>query len=147
MDPLSLTASLFAVLAATKASLRKIADYQDAKQELGSLMSELDRVQNVVQNVSAYVTVDANAPEVEDLISSVKYLLVKVEVIRSIISPTSHVQNFSTSTQQRITWLRKKRTLVNLRDELRIIRSDLVLQLSIVGTYVNDIISNLTIDS
>ena len=136
MDPLSVTASVLAVLTAAKASLKKARDCREATQELESLTIEIDRVYNIVRSVSAYLNANSNAPANIELIEPVKCILSKIEHIEAIALPTRSVQKLSKSNQQRITWVLKKRRLIALRDELRVIRSDLVLQFSLIERYV-----------
>ena len=136
MDPLSVTASVLAVLTVVKASLQGISGYRKANQELDSLISELDRVQEIIQTIYTYFTSHHKAPFTEHLVKSIRSILSKLEHIQRSRLPARSLQRLSTSNQKRVTWFLKKRTLIALRDDLRALRSDLHLQISFIDRYV-----------
>ena len=138
MDPLSITASVIAVLTAARATvkgLRKASDYRKAPQEIESLVSELDALYGVVAKISGYFSASSSVRCDGDLLESLELTLSKVKAIANCFRPTHCDQKPSASGRYRLSWIFKKSDIVAMRDELKIIRLNLVLQLSLEGTY------------
>ena len=140
MDPLSLTASLLAVIGAAKAGasgLRKLSSYRKAPSELADLLSELERFQQILSDIKSFLELYPNAVFGEGLYECVLGSASKVQVINNLVtSDPFKLSRLGDGKNVRVVWVRYKQTLLSLRDDLRVSRMDLGVRLGLVKAYV-----------
>ena len=141
MDPLSLTASLLAVIGAAKAGasgLRKLSSYRKALSELADLLSELERVQQILSDIKSFLDLYPDAVFSEGLYECVLGSASKIEVINNLVASNPFkLSRLSDGNNARIVWMRHKQTLLSLRDDLRVSRMDLGVRIGLVKAYAN----------
>ena len=139
MDPLSIAASLFAVIGAARAGtsgLRKLSSYRKAPSELADLLSELERFQQILSDVQSFLEVYPDAVFNEGLYKCVLGSASKIEVINNLVtSDPFKLSKLSDGTNVRVVWMRHKQILLSLRDDLRVSRMDLGVRLGLVKAY------------
>lgn len=139
MDPLSITASLLAVIGAAKAGasgLRKLSSYRKAPSELADLLSELECFQQMLSDVQSFLELYPHAIFNEGLHECVLGSASKVKVINNLVaSDPFKLSRLSNGKNVRVVWLRHKQILLNLRDELRVSRTDFAARLGLVRAY------------
>ena len=128
MDPLSITASLFAVIGAAKAGasgLRKLSSYRKAPSELADLLSELERFQQILSDIQSFLQLYPDAVFSEGLYECVLGSASKVEVINKLVtSDPFKMSRLSDRKNAQVVWVRYRQTLLSLRDDLRVSRMD-----------------------
>ena len=139
MDPLSITASLLAVIGAAKAGasgLRKLSSYRKAPSELADLLSELERVQQILSDIKSFLDLYPDAVFSEGLYECVLGSASKIEVINNLVASNPFkLSRLRDINNARVVWMRHKQTLLNLRDDLRVSRMDLGVRLELVKAY------------
>ena len=139
MDPLSLTASLLAVIGAAKAGasgLRKLSSYRKAPSELADLLSELERFQQILSDIKSFLDLYPDAVFSEGLHECVLGSASKIEVINNLVTSNPFkFSRLSDGKNARVVWVRYKQTLLILRDDLRVSRMDLGVRLGLVKAY------------
>ena len=131
MDPVSLTASLVAIIQAGRAGLsgiRRICESRKAPEELHQFRVELEGLQQLLENVRDFglqrppndfgVLLDEPLQRVEKSIESVN---------RILNSKAFGVSMFSPAAQARATWLRYRNRLLSLSQDIRNAKMDIVL--------------------
>ena len=139
MDPLSITASLLAVIGAAKAGasgLRKLSSYRKAPSELADLLSELERVQQILSDIKSFLDLYPDAVFSEGLYECVLGSASKIEVINKLVASNPFkLSRLRDVNNARVVWMRHKQTLLNLRNDLRVSRMDLGVRLELVEAY------------
>lgn len=139
MDPLSITAGVIAVVTAARGTvkgIKKASAYRKAPQEIESLVSELDALHTIVLKISDYLSANDSVSYNEDLVDTLASTQLKVEELEDALKSAGRDSKAFGYDRYRLSWMRKKSYLLALRDELRVVRLDLVLQLSLLGAYV-----------
>ena len=138
MDPLSITASLFAVIGAAKAAgsgLRKLSSYRKAPSELADLLSELERFQQILSDIQSFLKLYPDAVFNQGLYECVLSSASKVEAINNLVTSNPFKLSRLSDGKNRVVWVRYKQTLISLRDDLRVSRMDLGVRLGLVRAY------------
>ena len=139
MDPLSLTASLIAVLGAAKAgckALEKVNSTRKAPSEVGDLLDELSRFQALVENTKQVVEPKRRIHGDEQLRNLVRLggeIVNEINTITAQTWPSIHRLKLSEANQQRITVVKDGGKLKRLRDRLRANRLDMVAALGLLN--------------
>ena len=139
VDPLSVVASALGILTAVRGTLKgagKVTDYRKAPREIESLTSEVDSLHGFLQATHACLSTNPSVTYSENLIASVQSILRTIKSMHGTSSSASSLQSLVTSDKSRLSWFFEKQKLIALRDDLRAKKLDLVLQLSLSGTYV-----------
>ena len=144
MDPLSVTASLIAILGVARAGVKGLKEVHHclhhAPREIADLISELERFQALIANVESFVSSQNGKLRCsEDLWEIIKRASPTIKkIIDSVPKPaiSESSQSISIRSKERLAWLRRKKVLLLLLHDLRSIRIDLVVQLSLLGAYV-----------
>lgn len=137
MDPFSITAGSIAVITAAGTAvkgIRKLAEYRKYHRELDSLIQELDAAEAVIRKINDYFAANSHAPYCEDLLDSLAAAGAKFETLQSMFLRKSSEDGPSPSYRDRLKWLLNKNTIISLRDDIRMVRFNLLLQLSLMGT-------------
>ena len=139
MDPLSITASLLAVIGAAKAGasgLRKLSSFRKAPSELADLLSELERFQQILSDLQSFLALYPDAMFNEGLYECVLGSASKVQVINNLVnSDPFNLSRLGNGKNVRVVWVRHKQILLSLRDDLRVSNMDLVVRLGLVQGY------------
>ena len=126
MDPLSFTASLFAVIGGAQAgakAFKKVATYRHAPQEIGALVAELERFELLLQQTITLVE------EIEDatlkargqiLAQEVEKASEKIEEINRLLSaPHALISKLKDGTQARAIWMQNKGKIRTILGDLK----------------------------
>ena len=129
MDPLSLAASLVAIIHAGRIGLRglrRICESRKAPEELHQFRAELEGLQQLLENVRAFslqkppdqfgVLLDEPLKRAQRSIDSVNHIL---------NSTTFGVSRFNTAAQAQVTWLRYRNRLLALSQDIRNAKMDI----------------------
>ena len=127
MDPLSFTASLFAVIGGARAgakALQRITSYRHAPLEIESLLKELERFELLLQQTVVLVADIDNATlkaRGKILVQEVDTAGAKIdEINRLLSSPNAIVAKLNNEKQAKAIWLQNKKkiraTQVDLKD-------------------------------
>ena len=140
MDPLSICASILAIVAAansTLKTLRKFREVWKAPKVTEDLIAEIEQVQAVLGRLSSFVESSRGLLYTEDLLRHTKRSESVITRI-NLLLVSSSVFSFSKTSdtnQARLAWLRHKSDVRALLDNLRLIRFDLVLCLGLITAY------------
>jgi len=136
MDPLSLTASLVAVLTAAQLGvngLRKLNNYRNAPQEM-DLISELESLEALFKDVQAFAELHWHALLRGSLFECLQRAALKIHNIHQLLtSKPFNIPRLNKASQALLVWARYKPRFIALRDDLRVIKADLVLRLSLAS--------------
>lgn len=126
MDPLSFTASLFAVIGGAKAGakgLRKIANYRHAPQEIAELLAELERFQALLQHTVTLVDeIDEETLKArgEVLAQEVEKSKEKIDSINRLLSePNTVIDRLNEEKQARVKWMKNKKKIIAAQVDLK----------------------------
>ena len=137
MDPLSFTASLLAVLAAARVGvkgLRRLNDYRKAPQELADLVSELESLESLLTDVQSLAELHRHVSHSRSLFESVQHAGSKIANIHQLLnSRPLKLPSLNKASQVLLMWARYKPKLITLREDLRVIKADIVARLSLVS--------------
>ena len=126
MDPLSLSASLIAVLGAARASakvVQKAAAYRHAPQEICTLREELERFEKLLQQ-AVHLVEDVDAATIQSrgqiLAQGVDKASKKIEeIIRLLSSPRGLFAKLSEEKQAKAVWMKNKNKIKTLQTDLK----------------------------
>lgn len=139
MDPLSITASLLAVIGAAKLGtngLRKLSSYRKAPRELADLLSELQRFQGILTDLKLFIELYPDAVFGEGLYECVQGSAAKISAINNLVASSPfNLSRLSDDNHARVVWVRYKRTLLSLRDDLQVSRMDLGVRIGLIKAY------------
>lgn len=137
MDPLSFTASLLAVLATTQASvkgLRKLNNYRNAPQEIVDLISELENLEALLKDVQTFVELHWHALHSKPLFDCIQRAALKIhDIDRLLVSKPFNISNVNKAKQALLVWVRYESNFIALRDDLRIIKVDMLTRLTLAS--------------
>ena len=135
MDPVSLCASILAIVAGAQSALqglRKIKQYWGAPKQIDKLATEIESLQCLLHRVSAFVESSDSCPYSEDLSQPVERAGSIVESFTNLVlSPQSRDAHACNIKGARLTWLRHKNDILELFDQLKIVKSDLSVRLAL----------------
>ena len=136
MDPLSVTASLLAVIGAAKAGangVRKLSHYRKAPREVADLLSELENFQKILTDVKFFTELYPDAMFGEGLYECVQRSASKIVAIKDLLASTPfNLSNLNNSNSARIVWVRHRQTLSALRSDLQVLRMGLTVRIGLV---------------
>ena len=136
MDPLSITASLLAIIHAAHVSvqgLRKIYAYRHASEELDRLRAEFESLEELLLNIKTFAEVNASLPCCEILHKPLESASVKITRVEAMLSsPAFRLTRLSDSNKARTTWFRYKHRFEVLREEVKNVKIDLGTRLGLV---------------
>lgn len=137
MDPLSLTASILAVITAAQAGvhgLRKLNTFRKAPQELEDLALELESIKSLLQDVEHFLELNLLLLQSGGLCQSVRGAASKITKINKLLESEPFARlKISNAAQGRLIFFRYKDRLHSLRDDLRVVRQDLAVRLGLVA--------------
>ena len=133
MDPLSLTASLVAIIQAGRAGLsgiRRICESRKAPEELDQFRVELEGLQQLLENVRDFSLQQPPDSFGVLLHEPLKRAEKSIESVNGILNSTTFgVSMFSPAAQAQATWLRYRNRLLALSQDIRNAKMDIVLHL------------------
>ena len=136
MDPLSITASLLAVLGTVKAGINavhKLSNYRKAPREVADLLSELENFHNMLTDIKSFTELYPQAVFGNGLDECVRGSASKIAAINDLVASTPFkLKNLSDDNHARIVWARYQQTLVDLRKDLQVLRMDLAVRIGLV---------------
>ena len=137
MDPLSITASIFALLQGAQVGikgLRKLKWYwKSAADDLESLALEVESVAASLVDVQSFLESNKSLEYSASLSLPVERAAISLNRINDLLSsPPFKVSRLKEANQARLTWLRHGTEARSLREDLRVVKMDLVVQLSVV---------------
>lgn len=139
MDPLSITASLLALIGAAKAGiigLRKLSSYRKAPRELADLLSELETFDKILTDIKAFSDLYPNATISEGLIERVQFSASKIAAINDLVASNPFkLAKLSDENHARVVWIRYKQTFLGLREDLQVLRMDLSVRIGLIKAY------------
>ena len=142
-DPLSITASIIAVVGAAEGvtkTLAKIRNIRNAPEELLALINEVSDLRIILAGIQSYVQNTAASPELQDalqhltvLINRAKDKLLQLDelVQYRLTKPESVADQIKVSRRE---WARAKTTIDDFRQSLRDIRINIVTQMIVVNS-------------
>ena len=137
MDPLSLIASILAVITAAQAGvqgLRKLNTFRKAPQELEDLALELESIKSLLQDVEHFLDFNPLLLHSGGLSQSVRCAASKITKINELLeSEQFALLKLSNAAQRRLVFIRYKDRLQSLRDDLRVVRQDFAVRLGLVA--------------
>ncbi len=137
MDPLSLTASILAVIAAAQAGvqgLRKLNTFRKAPQELEDLALELESIKSLLQDIEHCLELNPLLLQSGGLSQSVRCAASKITRMNQLLeSKPFALLKLSNAAQVRLVFIRYKDRLQSSRDDLRVVRQDLAVRLGLVA--------------
>lgn len=141
MDPLSLTASIVAVITAANVGvkgLRKLDHFRRAPQEIEELTSELESIKSLLEEIASFARLNSQALHCESLFQCVGRAGKKTNDINTLLATApSNFPRLNDAGQARLLLFRYKDRLKCLRDDLRVVRMDLAVRLSLVEAYAS----------
>ena len=136
MDPLSLTASLLALIGAAKAGangLHKLSNYRKAPREVADLLFELDRFQDILTDIKSFTVLYPGALQSEGLRECVQGSAAKIAAINDLVASNPFsLSRLSDDNHARVVWVRYKQTLLSLRNDLQVLRMDFAVRIGLV---------------
>ncbi|KAI4099699.1 MAG: hypothetical protein LQ339_005864 [Xanthoria mediterranea] len=139
MDPLSLTASIIAVLGLTKGcckGLEQLNKGRKAPEEIGELLAELAGFQALLEEIQEFVEPKKDlrcGQQLKELVRRGGELIREIDVLIQQTWPSMHFLKLSEANRQRVTVLRNGTRLRVLKANLRSISLDLAAALSLMN--------------
>ena len=137
MDPISFTASLLTVIAAAQAAtkgIQKLNSYRKAPKELEALVSELESVKALLKDIVSFVELNPHALYSQSLFDCVQRALSKFTEINKLLASTPFsASKLNNARQAQLAWALHKQRLITLRDDIRIIKTDLAVRLDLAS--------------
>ena len=139
MDPVSLCASILAIITAAQSGvqgLRKIKQCWKAPQEIEDLVIEIESLQSILSDVVAFVERTKSILYSESLSQPTLHASSILDSIVTLItSPAFRVAHLSNANHARLIWLRHRGAIKGLLEDLKVVRLDLSLKLGLVVAY------------
>ena len=141
MDPLSLTASIIAVLGLTKScckGLERLSKGRKAPEEIGELLCELANFQALLEEIKEFVGPKKDlrcGHQLKELIRRGEEFIDEINVLIKQTWPPVRLLKLSEANRQRVTIFKNGTRLRALRDNLRFIGLDLAAALSLLNAY------------
>ena len=132
MDPLSLTASILAVVGAVKGvarGLQKIKKYRDAPQKIDEFLSEINALESTLQALVVLTAQEQDGARLQDC-QNIADCVHRADVVINDLCLLLSIDSKGTQ-PQRTTWLRKQKDVDKLLDSLKVIRGDINIALEI----------------
>ena len=151
-DPLSVTASIIAVLGAAEGvskTLAKIRNLRHAPEELLALINEVSDLRIILGDVQNYVRDNAGFPALQDTLQHLSVLLNRGKekllqldelVQYRLTKPESVTDQIKVSRRE---WARAKTTIDTFRQDLRDIRLNIITQMVVMNSWVSIILRSL----
>ena len=137
MDPLSFTASLLTVIAAAQAAakgIQKLNSYRKAPKELEALASELESIQAFLKDIVSFVELNPHALYSQSLFDCVQRASSKFAEINKLLASTPfNLSKLNNARQAQLLWALHRQRLITLRDDIRIIKTDLAVRLDLAS--------------
>ena len=142
-DPLSITASIIAVVGAAEGvtkTLAKIKSIRNAPDELLALMNEVSDLKLVISDIQNHIVIQrAQTPQTElqnisTLVKRAKDKLLELDQLIQyrLVKPESDQIKVS-----RREWLRAKAVIERFRQNLRDIRLNIITQMAVINSWVH----------
>ena len=129
MDPVSLCASILAIVAGAQTGirgLRKIKQYWSAPRQIDQLTIEIESLQSLLRNVFAFIEASNSRFYSEDLSQPVERADSVIQSFADLLSsPLFRIVNLSNTSGARLTWLRHKNDILDLFERLKLVKADL----------------------
>jgi len=139
MDPVSLCASILAIISAAQSGLnvlRGIKQCWEAPREIEDLIIELESLQVTLRDVATYLEAATLVRYSESLSQPVLRASAIVDaMVVLLLSPPFRMTHVSSASRARLVWLRHKNQIKSF-ENLKIVRTDLSLKLGLVTAYV-----------
>ena len=132
MDPLSLTASLLAIIAAARLSIKQINEYRKAPKIIEDLSNELDCIAGLLLQVQKLIDCNGQSTHSDTLSAPLERANAKIDGLSQLISTYPSPRHIVISKNLSL-WILKKNELLSLRGDLRAIRDDLNLGLLVIS--------------
>lgn len=136
MDPLSFVASILTVIHGVHSSvqgIKKLNDCRRAPQELNRIRVELEGLADLLEDVRDYIGDAPSAAYCEALGMPVALASERINTVQQTIdSPSFPLFDLKDGNKARMTWLRHKRRLIVLADDIRNIKADIGLRLNLI---------------
>ena len=143
-DPLSITASIIAVVGAAEGitkTLAKFKSIRNAPDELLALINEVSDLNIILSNVQSYIIHNTQKPQISQeelqnistLINRAKEKLLELDQLiqYQLVKPESIPDRLKVSRRE---WLRARGTIEKLRQSLRDIRLNIVTHMVVVNS-------------
>ena len=141
MDPLSVTASIVTVIAAARSGvkgLQKLDRIWSGPQALQDLVSEVEDVERLLVDISDSATQNSQLSCWDALLQSVECAGEKLDQIsRLVTSVPAKVLKLGDAGRARLVMFRYQDRIKCLRNDLRVIRMDLGVRLSLLQAYAS----------
>ena len=144
-DPLSITASIIAVVATAKGigkALGKIKNLSNAPDELLALINEVSDLTVVLDDAESLLTRNIDGPllsraiqHLGTLLQRAKDILLQLDLLieYQVVKPGSTLKDLKVSRSE---WVKSKKKLESYRQRLLDVRLNIMAQLSVVSAYV-----------
>ena len=143
-DPLSLIASIIAVVGAAEGvskTLAKMKSIRDAPDELLALINEVSDLRIILMDVQSYIAQNLRRPRIAQdelqhmstLIDRAKEKLLKLDELIQyrLVKPDSIANHIKVSKRE---WVRAKSTIEKFQQSLRDIRLNIVAQMTVINS-------------
>lgn len=135
MDPLSLTANILTITHLSAKIIRKSRTFFKASQDYEELVNEVHRLCDLAIRIRDDVLHRHQRHQVEILLEPLSCVASKLHALNSLLSGFSDASWTNKATQSRARWTLKKDRLLSLRNELRELRLEVIMGLSLISTY------------
>ena len=136
MDPLSFTASLLAVIQATRIGIkgiRKLQACRKAPKELDRFRTELEGLEALLEGVETFINQNPSLTYCDTLSTPVALASERIQSVNQILSsPALRYPRLSEENKARLTWIRFKHRLTILAEDIKSIKAELGLRLALV---------------
>ncbi|KAL9609151.1 MAG: hypothetical protein Q9167_006063 [Letrouitia subvulpina] len=136
MDPLSVCASVWAILTAAQSglrTLRKVRQCWKAPQEIDDLIREIESLQSSLRDVASFAEANKSTLFSESLSRPIARASSIIDSINTLISSSPLIsEHLSDANRMRILWLHQKKDIKTLLEDLKAVRIDLSLQLGLI---------------
>ena len=140
MDPLSVTASIIAVITAANATtkgIRKLCKYGSASREIEALTKELDTIIALLGETTQLIQ-NSNPGSINErvLTQPIARLLYQIEEINGVLTlPKRRIPGISEQKQAQLSWVKHEGDIKLLRSDLVDMKMDVLHALGIISTY------------
>ena len=136
MDPLSFTASLLTVIHAARIGIngiRKLNACRKAPKELDRFWTELESLEALLSSVRTFIERNPSMTYCDILNTPVTFASERIHSVNQILcSPAFRLSGLSEENKAPLTWIRYKHRLTVLAEDIKSIKAELGLRLSLV---------------
>lgn len=140
MDPLSVAASVIAVIGAIHAGSKGLQviyyNTRNAPKEVDILRHELSSLESSLRQIHGFLQQnlpDSSAAHIETLAECVTRADEQTKEINDLlVSPFIRIRRLSSANQTRFAWMQNKSKIANLRNGLQVVRLDLAIVFSLL---------------